>query len=104
VVSAKGKTTNQLEIIANEACNGDKNIANSLLKQLEQEHLDYAKNLLPEKDFTQLATELNEYFSELQWAVDDATALRFDYSYDQIVCMGELLSTKIMCSYFAVKD
>lgn len=99
VVSAKGKTTNHLEIIANEACNGDKNIANSLLKQLEQEHLDYAKNLLPENDFTQLVTELNEYFSELQWAVDDATALRFDYSYDQIVCMGELLSTKIMCSY-----
>lgn len=99
VVSAKGKTTNHLEIIAQEACNGDKNIAYSLLKQLEQEHIDYAKNLLPEKEFTQLAAELNEYFSELQWAVDDATALRFDYSYDQIVCVGELLSTKIFCSY-----
>lgn len=99
VVSAKGKTTNHLEIIAQEACNGNKALASSLIKQLEQDHLEYAKKLLPDNDFIQLATELNEYFIELQWAVDDATDLRYDYSYDQIVCIGELLSTKIFCSY-----
>ena len=88
VVSAMGKTTNQLEKIAQEACTGDKKIAHELLEQLEKQHVDYALNILDEKHFAQIVSEFNEYFSELQWAVDDADAARFDYSYDQIVCMG----------------
>jgi aspartate kinase len=99
VVSAMGKTTNQLEKIAQEACNGDKKIAHEMLEQLEKQHVDYALNTLDEKYFAQIVSEFNEYFSELQWAVDDADATRFDYSYDQIVCMGEVLSTKIFSTY-----
>src|SRR5690606_3681993 len=34
-------------------------------------------------------------FTELQWAIDDAVEARYDYAYDQIVCIGELLSTTI---------
>jgi aspartate kinase len=99
VVSAKGKTTNLLETIVYEACNGSKQKASEILKTLEEDHLDYASKVLNETAFEKIKSELNEYFSELQWAVDDATAARFDYSYDQIVCMGEILSTKIFCSY-----
>jgi aspartate kinase len=101
VVSAMGKTTNQLEKIAQEACNGDKKMAHEMLELLEKQHVDYALNVLDEKHFAQIVSEFNEYFSELQWAVDDADAARFDYSYDQIVCMGEILSTKIFCTYLA---
>ncbi len=101
VVSAMGKTTNQLEKIAQEACNGDKKLAHEMLELLEKQHVDYALNVLDEKHFAQIVGEFNEYFSELQWAVDDADAARFDYSYDQIVCMGEILSTKIFCTYLA---
>lgn len=99
VVSAKGKTTNLLETIVHEACNGSKQKGTEILKTLEEDHLDYASKVLNAAAFEKLKSELNEYFSELQWAVDDATAARFDYSYDQIVCMGEILSTKIFCSY-----
>lgn len=99
VVSAKGKTTNLLENIVHEACAGNKQKAGMLLKELEADHLDYAAKVLDNLAYKQIADELNEYFSELQWAVDDATAERYDYSYDQIVCMGELLSTKIFCAY-----
>lgn len=99
VVSAMGKTTNQLEKIAQEACNGDKRVAHELLELLEKQHVDYALKVLDEKHFALIMAEFNEYFSELQWAVDDADAARFDYSYDQIVCMGEVLSTKIFCTY-----
>lgn len=101
VVSAMGKTTNQLEKIAQEACNGDKKVAHEMLELLEKQHVDYALQVLDEKHFAQIVSEFNEYFSELQWAVDDADAARFDYSYDQIVCMGEILSTKIFCTYLA---
>lgn len=99
VVSAMGKTTNQLEKIAQEACNGDKKLAHEMLELLEKQHVDYAHQVLDEKHFAQIVAEFNEYFSELQWAVDDATGARFDYSYDQIVCMGEILSTKIFATY-----
>lgn len=99
VVSAKGKTTNLLESIVHEACNGSKSKASELLKDLEEDHLDYASKVLDQSSFEKIKSELNEYFSELQWAVDDATAARFDYSYDQIVCMGEILSTKIFCAF-----
>lgn len=99
VVSAKGKTTNLLETIVHEACNGNKQKASEILKALEQDHLDYASKVLEHEAYEKIKLELNEYFSELQWAVDDADATRFDYSYDQIVCMGEILSTKIFCSY-----
>lgn len=99
VVSAKGKTTNLLETIVHEACNGSKVKALELLKALEEDHLDYASKLLNETSFEKIKSELNEYFSELQWAIDDATAARFDFSYDQIVCMGEILSTKIFCAF-----
>ena len=99
VVSAKGKTTNLLENIVHEACIGNKQKASELLKVLEEDHLDYASKVLNTAIFEKTKLELNEYFSELQWAVDDADAARFDYSYDQIVCMGEVLSTKIFCAY-----
>ncbi|GAA4451250.1 aspartate kinase [Rurimicrobium arvi] len=99
VVSAMGKTTNHLEQIVQEACHGDKGIARQLVEKLEKEHLEYAAKVLEGKQFEALASTLNEYFNELQWAVDDADALRFDYSYDQIVCMGEILSTRICNAY-----
>lgn len=95
VVSAMGKTTNQLEAIAREACYGDKTLARQKLDQLEQEHLEYTKQVLDTAHFSETVSILNEYFNELQWAVDDADPSRFDYSYDQIVCMGEILSTRI---------
>ncbi len=99
VVSAYGKTTNALEAIVTNACKGKKQEAQDLLKALEQAHLDYCKGLLNDEYYAQAVKALNVFFTELQWAVDDATADKYDYSYDQIVCMGELLSTRIFGFY-----
>ncbi len=99
VVSAMGKTTNALEAIVNAAVKGDKQHAHQLAGTMEQEHLAYAKQLLNDSYYQQLQAELNVFFTELQWAVDEATADRYDYSYDQIVCMGELMSTRIFSFY-----
>ncbi len=100
VISAIGKTTNALEAIVDAAFSGEKATAHQLAKDLEQHHLDYAKMLLGEKFFQQTASGLNVLFTELQWAIDDADLERFDYSYDQIVCMGELMSTQILAAFF----
>lgn len=99
VVSAMGKTTNALESIVAAACKGNKDEANQLAQALEKQHLDYSKELLDDGYYKEAETALNVYFTELQWAIDDADAARYDYSYDQIVCIGEVLSTKIFSIY-----
>jgi aspartate kinase len=99
VVSAIGKTTNALEAIVNAACKGKKEEAHQLSNMMEHEHLDYAKALLNDQNYAEAQKALNVFFTELQWAIDDATADKYDYSYDQIVCMGELLSTRIFGFY-----
>jgi len=96
VVSALGKTTNALEVIVAAACKGDKEGATHLAKKLEQDHLDYAKTLLDDTYYKQVEEALNVYFTELQWGIDGADSVRYDYSYDQIVCLGEIFSTKIL--------
>jgi aspartate kinase len=93
VLSALGKTTNALENIVNNACNIDKQEALQLAGQLEQEHLDYARALLNDIYYSQAKAALNIHFTELTRAIDHVDVSRYDYSYDQIVCIGELLSS-----------
>ncbi len=99
VVSAFGKTTNALEQVVANACKGKKQEAHELVKELEQQHIEYAREILNDEYYAKVLEAFNIFFTELQWAVDEATAEKYDYSYDQIVCMGELLSTRIFGFY-----
>lgn len=103
VVSAMGKTTNALEAIVKAACDNRKQEAMELAHVLEHQHLDYAKALL-NTDYAQAEKALNIFFTELQWAIDEASPDKYDYSYDQIVCMGELLSTRIFSFYLLQEE
>lgn len=93
VLSALGKTTNALEHIVNLACKGQKEDAMTAARQLEQQHLDYAKALLNEKYYNTAAEAMRPYFDELEMAVSGADPANYDYSYDQVVCTGELFSS-----------
>lgn len=104
VISALGKTTNALETVVNEACKGNKEAAKKIALDIEQHHLSYASELLNEKNYKDAEQALNVFFTELQWAIDDASAEKFDYSYDQIVCMGELMSTRIISYYLCEQN
>lgn len=95
VLSAFGKTTNALEAIVDKACKGDKEGALALAQQIEEDHLSFAKALLNDVYLKQASEALHIFFTEIQWAIDDADASRYDYFYDQIVCVGELMSTTI---------
>lgn len=99
VVSALGKTTNALEIIVSLACKGKKEEAHEQSHVLEHQHLDYARTLLNDKYYAEAEKALQVFFTELQWAIDDASGEKYDYSYDQIVCIGELLSTRMFAFY-----
>ena len=99
VLSALGKTTNALESIVNNACRFDRDEAFVLAKKLEQDHLDYARNLLDDAHYAKAVVALRGHFSELENAVTHADAAHYDYSYDQVVCMGEIFSSCIFAHY-----
>jgi aspartate kinase len=42
---------------------------------------------------------LIDFFTEVEWLLHDKPVRHFDYYYDQVVCVGELLSTTIVSRY-----
>jgi aspartate kinase len=99
VVSALGKTTNALESIVNAACKSDKQGAADQAKVLEKQHIEYTRAVLDPKYHAEAEQALNVFFTEMQWAIDDASNHKYDYTYDQVVCIGELLSTRIFAFF-----
>jgi aspartate kinase len=99
VVSAFGKTTNALEKIVNAANGGNKELAQTLLLDIELAHNNYAIELLGENGFQALLPQLQEFYTEIQWAIDDGGIQNKNYVYDQIVSIGELLSTTLFSAF-----
>jgi aspartate kinase len=93
VLSALGKTTNALESIVNKACKQDVAGALDLAHTLAQQHLAYARALLDDVHYALAAQALGAHFAALEQGIKDADGSRYDYSYDQVVCLGELLSS-----------
>ncbi len=98
IISAMGKTTNALEKVAEAFYAGNKEQAISLFHTIRDQHLTTAKYLLV-KNYNQCYTQLNDFFTEVEWLLHDKPQREFDYYYDQVVCVGELLSTAIVSHY-----
>ncbi|MBL0355565.1 MAG: aspartate kinase [Chitinophagaceae bacterium] len=95
IISAMGKVTNALERVADEFYKGNKKEALALFHELKQEHIQVAAQLTG-ADIPQF----NDLFTEVEWLLHDKPVREYDYYYDQIVCIGELLSTVIVSHYF----
>ena len=94
VISAMGKTTNALEKVVESFFSGDKAKALQLFEQLKRDHLSISKELILKP-----VEQLNNFFTEVEWLLHDKPVRAFDYYYDQVVCIGELLSTTIVSHY-----
>lgn len=99
VVSAIGKVTNALEAIVVSAVSNQMEDALEKLHQLEEMHNAYAQNILSPAGWEQVQQKLNELYTEIQWALDDAALQSREFIYDQVVCVGELLSTTIFQAF-----
>jgi aspartate kinase len=96
VISAMGKNTNAFEAVIDAYYNKTDKLSEKL-GIIE----DFHKNLMDglfEKDDT-IYKEIDVLLGELSWFLARNTSQRFNYVYDQIVCFGELLSTKIVSAY-----
>jgi aspartate kinase len=99
VISAMGKTTNELEKVAQNFFLRKREIAAQLLFNIEQQHLDVAAALLGTREHP-LFQQLQQFFTEAEWTLGEKPMRTYDYYYDQLVSLGELLSTAIVSAFF----
>ncbi|MCE3281549.1 MAG: aspartate kinase [Chitinophagaceae bacterium] len=98
IISAMGKTTNALEKVTEAFFRGEKDQALQLFEGIKQQHLTTAKYLLVE-NYNPCYKQLMDFFTEVEWLLHDKPVRNYDYYYDQVVCVGELLSTGIVSHY-----
>jgi len=98
VVSAMGKTTNALEEIVNSYYHQTGEVATKLEK-VKADHYELLKALF--EDDAAIKAELNDLFVEIDWLIEEDVKDSFDYIYDQIVSVGELLSSRILNAYLS---
>jgi aspartate kinase len=100
VVSAMGKTTNALEEVVR-AYFEQNGKAFDILNGIRQKHEALIHELLG-NDAAVLAAilaDVNDILVEVEWILEDEPHDAYDYVYDQIVAVGELVSSKIVGAY-----
>jgi aspartate kinase len=97
VVSAMGKTTNALERLT-DAFFYKKEDARGIFEEIRKYHTDILAQLFPSSSHP-VHAELHNTFVELEWAIDGEPEHGYDQVYDQVVSMGEIISTKIVAAY-----
>lgn len=97
VISAMAKTTNALEEVWRAYINKEDSL-HSKVKEVEDFHKKMIDELFETSD-TKIRDEVNNLFVELEWITEEEVLDERNYLYDQIVSIGELLSTKIVEAY-----
>ena len=97
VVSAMGKTTNNLERLTDTFFYGKGN-TNIVLEEIKKFHLDILKELFPKASHP-IYTEIENDFVELLWATEGEPAYSYNHHYDQAVGIGEIVSSRIVAAY-----
>ena len=96
VISAMGKITNAFEAVI-DAYYDKTDTLSEKLGFIEDFHKTIINDLFDEND--QIYKEIDILLGELSWFLARNTSQRYNYVYDQIICFGELLSTKIVSAY-----
>ncbi|HET8829056.1 MAG TPA: aspartate kinase [Pelobium sp.] len=96
VVSAMGKTTNALEKLATSYFNQDDNVQD-IFEEIKNYHFNVLHKLFEHKH--PVFDEVNNTFVEIDWIIEDEPVDEYDFIYDQIVSIGELVSSRIVGHY-----
>lgn len=97
IVSAMGKTTNALEKVTEAFFSGKQKEALELFDEVKKNHIYIINNLL--KDTQQCLKHLKDITTEAEWILHDKPVRDYGYYYDQIVCIGEMMSTIIVNAF-----
>ena len=98
IISAMGKTTNEMEKIVDALWTNDKKTFLELVNDRLQFHLAILNELFTENHFS-IYTEVENIFENLKNKFDQPRSSNFDFEYDQIVSLGEVISTLIVTAF-----
>ena len=96
VISAMGKTTNALEKLTNAYVKGDEYI-HAIFDEIKAYHYEIISRLFP--DGHPVYDEVANTFVEIDWIIEETPHDDYDFIYDQVVPVGELVSTRIVNAY-----
>ncbi len=99
VISAMGKMTNALEKVVNDYYHKkqDPHIA---LEEVKKFHHELMKKLFTNEAHV-VYRDVNNFFVEAEWILEETPNRSYNFIYDQVVSLGELISTKIVSAYLA---
>ncbi len=100
-VSALGTTTYILEKVV-EAHARQTGKAQELLDDIRKAHHHVMGELFPAHH--EVYELVNDTFVEIEWVLDETPHPNYDYMYDQIVSVGELLSSRIVQAFLNASD
>ncbi|MEJ7559077.1 MAG: aspartate kinase [Pedobacter sp.] len=97
VVSAMGKITDKLEELTNAYLFGQPN-AHEIFEEIKAFHFHVIAELFVNPNHPIYDDVVNS-FVEIEWLLEEEATDAPDYIYDQIVSIGEIISTKILCAF-----
>lgn len=97
VVSAMGKTTNALEKLTEAYVHGDDGV-HEVFEEIKTYHHLIIEELFPDRA-NPVYDDIANAFVEIDWILEDEPHANYDFNYDQIVSIGEIVSTKIVSAY-----
>lgn len=97
VISAMGKTTNALEQLTWAYVAGEASMMNHF-DEVKSYHYAILNELFIDKKHP-IFDEISNVFVEIDWILEEEPHPDIDFIYDQIVSVGELVSTKIVAAY-----
>lgn len=98
VISAMGKTTNAMELIVDALWTRKLELFTEIVEERRAFHLSIMNELFSSSE-NEIYSEINKEFDVLLAKFNDPIPDNFDFEYDQIVSLGEVLSTKIVTAY-----
>lgn len=96
IVSALGKTTNALEEVVDAYFN-DYQQVRERIEVVKRSHFNILKELFPAEH--PVYHIINDLWVEVDWIIEEEPKDSYDYIYDQIVPIGELMSSNIVAAY-----
>ena len=98
VISAMGKTTNALEVVIKNYFDKSKELHASL-QEVRKYHNQILLDLFEDEEHD-VFFDVNAHFDDLEYFIRSNKSPNYSFVYDQVVSIGELVSTTIVSHYF----
>lgn len=102
VVSAMGKATNTLEHLTKAYAKQDVSAA-EIYQQIKAYHENVTSELFNDSSHP-IFDDIANTFVEIDWMLEEEPHDEYDFIYDQLVSVGELLSSKIVSAYLNLSN